>query len=449
MPPIGDAAYLETLIRAYFADPAYCIVLQQGEVLMQHGEANDRLYLLLRGRLMAKIPGLMGKVYNLFPITAQRFVGIYSFFSETYRSLMTLVAEEESELAYMDAARFEALSQNDARIFERFMPVVVLELVHRLQQTQALTMERERTFEKLLQSEKLASLGQMAAGIAHELNNAIAVLERNSAYLCEALSGTFETPVLNALYEKGVAEGQVHSSRALRVRSREFQKQLGLDAETAWLAAEAWLEVDDVRRIKQPSQEVVQQHKAWKTGAALHNMLVASRQAAHVVRSVRTLGMPHAQREANVDVNETLRDALALLQSPLRQVQVACDFDALPGIVANKGELVQVWTNLIKNACESMAQAQTSPAELRISSAVAEGRIRVGVQDNGPGIPADILPRIFQPNVTTKVDGLAFGLGLGLTIVLQLVQGYGGSVAVESRPGCTAFFVNLPLEGNS
>jgi len=224
---------------------------------------------------------------------------------------------------------------------------------------------------------------------------------------------------------------------------------LGLDAETAWLAAEAWLEVDDVRRIKQPSQEVVQQHKAWKTGAALHNMLVASRQAAHVVRSVRTLGMPHAQREANVDVNETLRDALALLQSPLRQVQVACDFDALPGIVANKGELVQVWTNLIKNACESMAQAQTSPAELRISSAVAEGRIRVGVQDNGPGIPADILPRIFQPNVTTKVDGLAFGLGLGLTIVLQLVQGYGGSVAVESRPGCTAFFVNLPLEGNS
>ena len=449
MTSIGDAAYLETLVRAYFSDQAYRIVLQPGEVLMQQGEANDRLYLLLRGQLMAKMPGSVGKLYNLFPVMAQRFVGIYSFFSETYRSLMTIVAEDRSELAYMDAARFKALSQKDARIFERFMPVVVLELVHRLQQTRALTMERERTFDKLLQSEKWASLGQMAAGIAHELNNAISVLERNSAYLCEALSGTFETPVLNALYEKGVAEGQMHSSRALRVRSRDFQKQLGLDAETAWLAAEAGLNADDLGRMKQLSQEVAQQHKAWKTGAALRNMLVASRQAAHVVRSVRTLGTPHAQREADVDVNETLRDALTLLQSPLRQVQVACEFGALPGIVANKGELVQIWTNLIKNACESMAQAQTPSAELRISSAVVDGRIRVCVQDNGPGIPADILPHIFQPNVTTKVDGLSFGLGLGLTIVLQLVEGYGGSVSVESKPGRTAFFVNLPVENNS
>lgn len=440
--------HLEGLRQAYFSNPAYRILLEPGDVLIRQGEPNDRLFLLLSGRLTAKMQRSTGRLYDLYSIEAPRFVGVYSFFSETYRSFMAVVAEEACELAFMDAARFRDLKRLEKNLFELFMPVVVTELVNRLQQTQELTLERERTFDKLLQSEKMASLGQMAAGIAHELNNAIAVLERNSAWLRESLADSFETPELNALYRKGVSEGLQFSSRELRARSRRFQDHPGLDTQSAWLAAEAGLSEQDLQRTGKAPQLVAGRHRAWKIGTALRDMQVAARQAAHVVRSVRNLGTPHARRGTGVDLNETLRDALVLLQSSLRQVQVNCSFGVLPAVSANAGELVQIWTNLIRNACESFSQANMTDREVRISSAVADRGIRVCIEDNGPGIPKDILPFIFQPNVTTKIGGLSFGLGLGLTIVFQLVQGYGGTIDVDSRPGHTSFCVNLPVEND-
>lgn len=433
-------SHLEKLGCLYFSDPSCQIELEEGDTLIRQGVENDRLYLLLSGRMSARVRRPNGKLYELYPIEAPRFVGVYSFFSETYLSFMTIVAEEKCELAYLDAERFEALKSSEMNIYELFMPVVVTELVHRLEQTQTLTLERERTFDKLLESEKMASLGQMAAGIAHELNNAIAVLERNTSWLAESMADSFETPELNALYRKGVSDIQPLSSRELREKCRALQDRVGLDPRSAWLAAEAGLtKADDLEKS----------HRSWKIGASLRDMRVAARQAAHVVRSVRALGSPNAKREGRVNVNETLEDALVLMQSSLRNVNVTRSFGLLPAITANAGELVQIWTNLIRNACESLLQAQASAAEVCISSAEVDGSIRVCVRDNGPGVPEEILPFIFQPNVTTKVGGLSFGLGLGLTIVNQLVRGYGGTVEVESRPGDTSFCVNLPVESGS
>ena len=187
----------------------------------------------------------------------------------------------------------------------------------------------------------------------------------------------------------------------------------------------------------------------WEIGAAFHDMLIAARQAVHVVGSVKTLGAGSPLRSDLVDLNESLREALALMRNLLQGVTVRLDLIDEAKIAANRGELVQIWTNLIRNACESMSLSCIATPELNIITRARGRHLQISIQDNGPGIVPEMLGKIFQPDITTKVSGLSFGLGLGLAIVARLVDNYHGSLSVESKPGKTLFMVELPLGGIS
>lgn len=435
--------YIASLVSTYFSDEKYRVKLRAGEVLFRQGEANDRLYVLLDGCLRAKQESENGHTTELFQAKSHHFVGVYSFFSETYSSVMTLVAEEDCVLAYLDRERFFELRRQGDPLFERFMPVVVTELVNRYRQAQDLTIARENAFQKLLETEKAASLGQMAAGVAHELNNAIAVLERNTEWLSNMLPDVFGLVQAKGFYEKGLAEGYQLSSRERRQKRIDMQKQLQVDAKTAVELVELDLQGNEnwLNDLEYALQDC---HNAWKMGTALHDVLVASRQAAHVVRSMKILGMPSSESISGVNVNETIEDALTLARPLFEGVDVVAELGDVPDVVGPVGELVQVWLNLIKNACESMAKVPS--ARLYVKSFFAHGMVTVAIEDCGDGIKPEHLPHIFQPNMTTKVDGLSFGLGLGLTIVQRLVHRLDGNVTVESRPGKTTFEVHLPAE---
>lgn len=436
-----NGEYIADLINTYFSDPSYHLQLLAGDVLLRQGETNDRLYVLLDGGLRAEQQSESGHTTELFQAKSHHFVGLYSFFSETYSSVMTLVATEDCKVAYLDRDRFLDLKENGDPLFERFMPVVVTELVSRYHQTQELVIAREKTFEKLLETEKIASLGQMAAGVAHELNNAIAVLERNSHWLSQALDGFITPTDVQGFYQAGLQKGYALSSRERRQRRSDLQKRLNVQADVAEKMAELGL----AKKEHMPDLVVLEtSHLAWKMGTALHDVLVASKQAAHVVRSMKVLGAPSAQNISDVDVNETIQDALTLSHVLFEGVDVVLELAHVPVLGANAGDLVQIWLNLIKNACESMVGR--ADQRLVIESVCVGGIIRVAVTDSGSGISPDILPHIFQPNVTTKVDGLSFGLGLGLTIVQRLVHALNGEVGVESCPGKTTFIIKLPTE---
>ena len=432
--------YVDALLTTYFSDPQYRVFLKAGDVLLHQGEPNDRLYVLLSGCLRAEQQGESGFTSELFHATSHRFVGVYSFFSATYLSVMTLIAEEACVLAYLDRNRFFDLRKKGDPLFERFMPVVVTELVNRYRQTQELTIAREKAFQKLLETEKVASLGQLAAGVAHELNNAIAVLERNSEWLSRALDGVFERSDTLAFYKKGLIEGYHLSSKERRQKRMMLEKKWKVNPQKA----ERFVDLGvGEEALKKSDNDLMTDHTAWKMGSALHDILIASKQAAHVVRSMKVLGMVSTKNIAGVDINGTIQDALSLSKPLLEEVDVLVHLENLPMVVANAGELVQIWLNLIKNACESMVHVATP--QLSVVSRCVADFVTVYIEDCGTGIPAEILPHIFQPNVTTKVDGLSFGLGLGLTIVQRLVHQLGGHITVESCPGRTSFCVQIPI----
>jgi hypothetical protein len=226
-------------------------------------------------------------------------------------------------------------------------------------------------------------------------------------------------------------------------------KQFNLEQDVSDKIAQIGLSDEEVKQWPGPLAETANRiFKAWDMGAVLRDMRLAGQHSKHVVRSVKAMGVEVSARKTGLDVNESIRKTLSLMGSSLRTIMVQLQLAPLPSITANEGELVQIWTNLIKNAVENMNSVRPLEPELVVTSAFEKKTIRVRVQDNGPGIDPDLLPRIFRPNITTKTDGLSFGLGLGLTIVDRLVNSYRGGISVKSSPGKTIFTISLPEDKN-
>jgi signal transduction histidine kinase len=142
-----------------------------------------------------------------------------------------------------------------------------------------------------------------------------------------------------------------------------------------------------------------------------------------------------------VDLHQGLENTLTILHYQLKGgIKVVREYDeTLPRICAFGGELNQIWTNLMANAIEAMH----GKGELRVRTARELDRVLVEIGDNGPGIPAEVLPHIFEPFFTTK--GVGEGTGLGLDTVSRIIRNHHGEIRVSSQPGDTRFQVLLPL----
>jgi hypothetical protein len=178
-------------------------------------------------------------------------------------------------------------------------------------------------------------------------------------------------------------------------------------------------------------------------------MKSAGEHAIHVVKSVRELGAQNSERAPGLFVDDCIREAVTLMASPLRKVSVELNLGAPKPIVGNKGEIVQILINLLQNAYDSVFTAKTPSPTILLNSENFDNGTMISIVDNGPGIPPDILPHIFQPHLTTKTDGQTTGLGLGLMIVERIIDSYGGKIVVKSKPGETIFELQIPRGGEN
>jgi len=442
----GMIKELEILIDTYFNSNTRILRVKKGETLLQQGVFNDRLFLVKEGVFVGYIEEGNEK-RELFRVLKNQFLGVYSFFSKTFKSSATVIAEQDSVVSYIDQNMKSDIDKGERSLFEQFMPVVVENLLQRQKHEIEIAAEKEQALKMLMDAERLASLGQMAAGLAHELNNAIAVLERNSAWVRNKISEVIDKYEQHYAdyFRIGIEKGRMFSSRQVRQRTKEIEKEYGFDESFANKIAQTSIPVDFFLNKSLKKDEIEELLNFWNMGSAFHDIEIAAKHAAHVVKSVRALAEKKGSKKSGVNVNESIREALSLLSSPLRKVEVKLSFSDVPRINANKGELVQVWLNIIKNGIESLTQQKIKEGRLSVSTFYKDGYIFVNIEDNGPGIPKDLLPKIWQPDVTTKAEGIEFGLGLGLTIVERIVKSYHGDIDVKSRPGKTVFTITLPV----
>jgi len=327
--------------------------------------------------------------------------------------------------------------------------------------------DRQQAEAQMILSEKMASLGQFVAGIAHEINTPSSAINAAIVNVTEGLQALARrVPLLasegpppelqapfHALVEKALSVdfGRKRSSTAeIRQRTRELEAALfahGLPSPRELALAYSRLGLhQELRHLaaagpgRLAPSAIAFLESAGNLAIAVSDIRVSIEAITRMVKALRHYSHLDRAEMAEADIHDGLETTLTILRNQMRYgIVVERHYSRLPPVVCNINELNQVWTNLIHNAI----QAMKGVGRLTIETAATEDGVAVRITDTGPGIPDTIRGRIFDPFFTTKDQGEGTGLGLG--IAQQIVQRHRGRITVDSEPGRTCFEVRLPL----
>lgn len=452
---------IDRLKRVYFSDPANRLSLKKGDEIVSQGKYNDSLFLVLSGHVLGKCciestekQDPSDRCFEMFRGGVGTFVGVHSFFSEPYLSFFTVEALDDVEVAFLkrDSAPIE--KEKYGSLQEQFIPMISNELVLRNFHLLEKSIDNESALNRLHRSELNASLGQLAAGLAHELNNAIGVISRKTDFIAEALDRIIESKITEAhdLFHLGENYNAMISSETIRERTRLFEKKKNLSHMAAKVLARLVETEEDLKKLdKKVLDDFENLSRYWELGHDVRDIRLAAKHAADIVKSVRTLGGSNFTRSEGLSIHETLSRAISLLKPNLHDIKLEVDLESvekMPLIYGDMTELVQIWVNIIKNSCDAMEAAETKDPKVTIRCSHTKTHVFVHITDNGPGISEGTADKIFQMDFTTKKNGLSFGLGLGLAIVQRIVDSYGGEIILASRPQNTTFNIKLPVENH-
>jgi|GEM_PF-1040317 len=304
---------------------------------------------------------------------------------------------------------------NGDRLFVQILKSPVFDAEGRLIGVQVIfwdVTERHRMQARIQQSERLASLGLLSAGIAHEINNPVAYVANNLAVLDRDLRGLRD---VLATYEEAAADlARVRPDLADRIA------RLGDEIDLPYVKA-------NLERILDSSRDGV-------------------KRVADIVHKLRGFARVGREAEERVDIHTCIASSLEMVQGRLerRNISVVQNLGNLPAIACAPAQMNQVFLNLIVNAMQAIEAAQKPTGKIEITTRATDGEIIVEIADDGCGIPADILPQVFDPFTTTKDVGE--GMGLGLSITHGIVTDHHGRIEVDSKVGeGTRFRIILPV----
>jgi signal transduction histidine kinase len=419
-----------------------------GDLLIREGEEGDALLIILSGELeITKHDG--GREIALAIRKTGEILGEMSLLEQWPRTA-SVRAVSDSELLEVDAVAFRKLLETSPAI----ATTILRTMAGRLRSTEA----------SLMQREKLASLGTLAAGLAHELNNPAAAIQRSISYLRDSLAaGAQREARLSSL---DLNETELASLSSLRQTLRQATPATSVNPgrnEDAVIARLEAIGVTDpweigpalasagwtIEAIETLAEAFVPAHRtdvlSWLGTRLASDQLIdeiqrSGRAISDIVRAVKSYAYLDQAAIQEVDLAASLDDTLMILKHKLGDIRVTRDYQpGLPRIEVYAGELNQVWTNLVDNAIDAMAGA----GAIEIHARPLGDGVEVSVVDSGPGIPTEVSARIFDPFFTTKPQGVGTGLGLHIAHNI-VVDRHHGRIDVDSRPGRTEFRVCLP-----
>ena len=325
-------------------------------------------------------------------------------------------------------------------------------------------LERRRQNEKSLQQgEKMAQLGTLSAGLAHELNNPAAAVQRAATALDAAVEAY-------AMARAGLGRELAPEVAALLAIVADTSARPTLDTlarSDAEAALEDWLEkagvpepwicsptlvaagIDSAALEKVNPADLRAVVKLLVASGNAHELTFqvaeGSRRVSEIVLAMKSYTFLDQAPVQQVDVMRGIENTLLIMRTKIGDIKIMREYGAeVPAIPAYGSELNQVWTNLIDNAVDAIREGGGS--KITVRSRVESEWVVVEIEDDGPGIPEDIKPRIFDSFFTTKAPGKGTGLGLDISYGI-VVNRHAGDIVVDSEPGRTTFRVYLPIAG--
>lgn len=444
---------LEDEVFAWLIEHGEELRLRANEVYLREGEVADRLVVVLEGELHARVEGAGadGQVY----VIPQGTISGKLPFSRMTNYGATIRAVAPSRVFWLDVKHFPEMMQRFPDLLQRLVEVLS-------DRVREVTRVDER-------HDKLMALGQLSAGLAHELNNPASAARRAAEHLGERLQTlntlcltlshqtlTDEQIVFLTKFQKEAAECLTAAPALDPLAESECEEEVASWLEEHQITdgwklaptfARAGLHQEELEKLAgclkgQALNDALRWLEAsWSAQELVKEIEQSMTRISDLVRAIKEYSYMDRAALQEVDVHQGLENTLIILNHKLKRgVEVIREYaPELPRITAYGGALNQIWTNLIINAVEAM----NGRGKLRIRTSLKPDHILVEINDNGPGIPPDIQGRIFEPFFTTKPQGE--GTGLGLDTVYRIVRKHHGEIRFQSEPGDTCFQVRLPL----
>jgi signal transduction histidine kinase len=325
----------------------------------------------------------------------------------------------------------------------------------------------KNTQEQLIKSEKMAALGQLVSGIAHELNTPLGAIQASVNNMVEYIENLINllsyflkdaTPekiqMLLSLIKSSKNNTNYISTKDERKHKRALLKELNqLEIKNAHKLADQLtsLGISDyqpyIKILENPKLHIIIEiaHLTINLKNSAYTISLAAEKTTKVVFALKSYShQSNPTEKEDTDVIQTIETVLTIYNNKIKSgIEVVKNYTDIPKIKSNADELTQVWTNIIHNAIQAMEYKGV----LTIDAYTKNNNIIVSITDSGSGIPDNIKDKIFQPFFTTKP--LGEGTGLGLDIVTTIINNHGGKIEVSTRPGKTTFSVYIPINKDS
>ena len=475
---LEDRTQVTKLIRRLLdengSSDQFLVKLKQGEEIFREGDELGNIYILLEGEAelyKKKAPSDTNfPVLNLQPGSI---IGITAY-TTGRPSLTTAITVTPCTILQIPETELNELIAGSPRLQDYFDELLLANLLERFRSTinlqleldsvnQRLQNERnelkkayndlQKAQEHLIYQEKMATLGQLVAGFAHEVNNPAASLlrsretleEKISALISDSEKGQSGSSHAQMFYESGKRSGYP-DTKSIRERSAELAKTFP-DARKHQLRImaqfpEKLISLLTDKKVANP-EDLTYYLNYFEMGKMIQNIESAGNRISGMVQSLKSYSRSDSDQDWEmIDIREGIHDTLQLTSNRIKYYDITIDLEEIPFIRANAAALNQVWTNIILNAADAMGKN----GALSIHCFQEGDWIKVTIEDTGPGIKEEHLPKIFESNFSTKKTGVKFGLGIGLSISRDIVDQHGGTIRAENVEGGGALFtVKLPV----